>query len=46
MAVKIKTVSKRNPRDINAPVKFYAQAVADGSADLNDLIFLQKRLQF
>ena len=37
MAVKIKTVSKRNPRDLVAPVKFYAQAVADGSVDLNDL---------
>jgi len=37
MAVKIKTVQKRNPRDLVAPAKFYAQAIADGSVDLNDL---------
>ena len=37
MAVKLTTVQKRNPRDLASPGKFYAQAVSDGSVDLNDL---------
>ena len=35
--VKFKPVVKRNPQDTEAPNKFYAQAVADGYVDLNEL---------
>ena len=37
MAVKIKTVQKVNPQDVEAPQKYYAQAVSTGRTDLNRL---------
>jgi predicted histone-like DNA-binding protein len=37
MSVKFKVVSRRNPLDGTAPVKFYAAAIADGEIDLERL---------
>lgn len=37
MPVKFKAVSRRNPRDLAAPEKFYATAIADGEVDLDTL---------
>ncbi|MDN3677257.1 HU family DNA-binding protein [Flavobacterium paronense] len=37
MSVKFKAVSRRNPQDLTAPQKFYAQAIADGEVDLDTL---------
>lgn len=40
MSIKFKILPRRNPQDITAPRKFYAAAVADGSADLDRLAAL------
>jgi predicted histone-like DNA-binding protein len=37
MSVKLKAVQKVNPLDVEAPQKYYAQAVSTGRADLNRL---------
>ena len=37
MPVKFKVVSRKNPRDLSAPEKFYASAIADGEIDLDTL---------
>lgn len=37
MSIKFKPVRKPNPRDLAAPKKWYAMAVADGETTLNDL---------
>lgn len=37
MSVKFKAVSRKNPRDLTAPEKFYATAIADGEVDLDTL---------
>lgn len=37
MSVKFKVLPRRNPRDLEAPNKFYAAAVADGEVDLEAL---------
>ncbi|MGL2967408.1 HU family DNA-binding protein [Flavobacterium sp. XGLA_31] len=37
MSVKFKVVSKKNPQDLLAPAKFYANAVGYGKTDLNKL---------
>ena len=37
MAIKYKVLPRKNPRDINAPEKFYAAAIADGDVDLDRL---------
>ena len=37
MSVKFKVVSRRNPQDIAAPEKFYANAIGDGETDLDVL---------
>jgi len=37
MAVKIKAVSRVNPRHVTAPQKFYAKAVVDGRTNLKRL---------
>jgi len=35
MAIKYKVLPRKNPRDITAPDKFYAAAIADGDVDLD-----------
>jgi len=37
MSVKFTVVSRKNPRDLTAPEKFYANAIADGETDLDTL---------
>lgn len=37
MAIKFKSQSRKNPRDLTAPEKFYAAAIADGDVDLDRL---------
>jgi len=37
MAIKYKVLPRKNPRDLMAPEKFYAAAVADGDVDLDRL---------
>lgn len=37
--VNIKSISKKNPQDLLAPEKFYAQAVYSGEVDLNELAY-------
>lgn len=37
MAIKYKVLPRKNPRDIAAPEKFYAAAIADGDVDLDRL---------
>ena len=37
MTLKIKSLQRVNPRDLTAPRKYYATAVADGSTDLEEL---------
>jgi predicted histone-like DNA-binding protein len=37
MSVKFKVVPRKNPRDLLAPEKFYANAVGDGEVDLDTL---------
>jgi len=37
MSVKFNVVSRRNPQDITAPEKFYANAIGDGETDLDKL---------
>lgn len=37
MAVKFKVLPRKNPRDIMAPEKFYAAAIADGDVDFDRL---------
>lgn len=42
--VKFKTISRKNPQDLLAPEKFYAQAVNDGRIDLRELaLFASKQ---
>lgn len=38
--VKIKSIERANPQDLEAPNKFYALAVADGQVDLARLAYL------
>lgn len=37
MSIKFKTVAKKNPRDLQAPAKWYANAIGDGDTTLKDL---------
>jgi predicted histone-like DNA-binding protein len=37
MAVKLKMVTKRNPRDVSAPAKYHGVAVSRGKTTQNDL---------
>ena len=37
MSVKLKTVQKVNPQNVEAPQKYYAQAVSTGRSDINRL---------
>ena len=37
MSVKFKVLPRKNPRDLEAPEKFYAAAIADGEVDLERL---------
>ena len=37
MAIKFKVLPRKNPRDLLAPQKFYAAAIADGDVDLDRL---------
>jgi predicted histone-like DNA-binding protein len=37
MAIKYKVLPRKNPRDLLAPEKFYAAAIADGDVDLDRL---------
>lgn len=37
MAIKYKVLPRKNPRDLMAPEKFYAAAIADGDVDLDRL---------
>ena len=37
MSVKFKVLPRKNPQDINAPEKYYAAAIGDGSIDLDRL---------
>ena len=37
MSVKFKVLPRKNPRDLEAPEKFYAAAIADGEIDLERL---------
>lgn len=37
MSIKYKVLPRKNPRDISAPEKFYAAAIADGDVDLDRL---------
>ncbi len=37
MSIKYKVLPRKNPRDIAAPEKFYAAAIADGDVDLDRL---------
>ncbi|HLV40546.1 HU family DNA-binding protein [Xanthomarina sp.] len=41
--VQIKTIAKRNPQDLQAPEKFYAQPVYSGSVDLNELAYFASK---
>ena len=37
MSVKFTIVKRKNPRDLSAPEKFYANIIGDGKTTLNDL---------
>lgn len=37
MSVKYQVLPRKNPRDLNAPEKFYAAAIADGETNLEKL---------
>lgn len=37
MAIKFKILQRKNPRDISAPEKYYAAAIADGDVNLDRL---------
>lgn len=37
MAIKFKTVQKKNPQDLAAPAQWYATAVGDGETTIKDL---------
>jgi predicted histone-like DNA-binding protein len=37
MSIKFKVLPRKNPRDLEAPEKFYAAAIADGEIDLEGL---------
>jgi predicted histone-like DNA-binding protein len=37
MSIKFKVLPRKNPRDLEAPEKFYAAAIADGEIDLERL---------
>jgi len=37
MAIKIKTIERKNPRDLDAPAKFYATTVNQGELSLDNL---------
>ena len=37
MSIKFNTIAKKNPRDLAAPARWYANAVGDGETILNDL---------
>jgi predicted histone-like DNA-binding protein len=37
MAIKYQVLPRKNPQDINAPEKFYAAALADGTVDFDRL---------
>ena len=37
MAIKFKVIQKKNPRDLNAPARWYARAISDGDTTLTDL---------
>ena len=37
MSIKFKVIQKKNPRDLSAPPRFYANAIGDGETSLNDL---------
>ncbi|PPD00315.1 MAG: DNA-binding protein [Methylotenera sp.] len=37
MSIKFKVLPRKNPRDLEAPEKFYAAAIADGEVDLEGL---------
>ncbi len=37
MSIKYKVLPRKNPRDLEAPEKFYAAAIADGEIDLERL---------
>jgi len=37
MSIKYKVLPRKNPRDLEAPEKFYAAAIADGEVDLEQL---------
>lgn len=37
MSVKFRAVSRKNPQDLTAPEKFYANAIGDGETDLDVL---------
>ncbi|WP_040491603.1 HU family DNA-binding protein [Xanthomarina gelatinilytica] len=41
--VKIKSITKRNPQDLLAPERYYAQAVYSGSVDLNELAYFASK---
>lgn len=38
MSVKVKTVARKNPQDLTAPPKYYAQKVNTGEFTINELI--------
>jgi predicted histone-like DNA-binding protein len=38
--VKLRVVERKNPQDLQAPPKYYAQAVANGYVDLERLAYL------
>lgn len=40
MSIKIKSVARKNPQDLTAPPKYYAQAVNQGEISLNQLSVL------
>jgi predicted histone-like DNA-binding protein len=37
MSIKFQVLPRKNPRDLEAPEKFYAAAIADGEVDLEQL---------
>lgn len=37
MPIKFNTVARKNPRNLDAPAKYYANIVGDGKTTLNDL---------
>ncbi|MDP9956657.1 HU family DNA-binding protein [Epilithonimonas hungarica] len=37
MSIKFNVVPRKNPRDLDAPAKYYANIVGDGKTTLNDL---------